>query len=164
MDFLEFTYVSFLPNLSIGKLCEDLNTTVRQGTWYDTFQVQNTKWLWLVNDIVTTMNSNNVLCASFGLFPSSVAGILNSVKEINFYALCNKRRLRCASYLEKCIAGTECTFKLRTNNYFVLTSGKEIISFQSRFFGGKLPSGVTFAHSVLKNTVIVSGLRCYVHQ
>jgi len=32
----------------------------------------------------------------------------------------------------------------------VLTSGKEIILFQSRFFGGKLPSGVTFARSVLK--------------
>jgi len=55
---------------------------VRQGVWCDTFQVQNTKWLWLVN---TTINSNNVLCASFGLFPSYVAGILNSIKEINFY-------------------------------------------------------------------------------
>ena len=62
-------------------MCEDLNTTVGQGIWYDTFQVQNTKWLWLVNDIVTTMKSNNVLCASFGIFPSYVAGILNSVKK-----------------------------------------------------------------------------------
>jgi len=62
------------------EVCEDLNTTVVQGIWYDTFQVQNSKWLWLVNDIVTTMNSNNVLCASFGLFPSYVAGTLNSVK------------------------------------------------------------------------------------
>jgi hypothetical protein len=82
------------------------------------------------------MNSNNVLCASFGLFPSYVAGILNSVKEINFYALCKKRILRCASYLEKYIAGIYCTFELRTNNYFMLTSGKEevVISFQSRFW------------------------------
>jgi len=166
MDFLEFTDVSFLPNLSIGKLCKDLNTTVAQSTRYDTFQVENTKWLWLVNDIVRNMNSNNVLCTSFGLFPSYVAGILNSVKEINFYALCNKIRLRCASYLEKCIAGKECTFKLRTDNYFVLTSGKEkvVISFQPRFFGGKFPSELIFAQSVLKNTVIVSGLRCCVHQ
>ena len=81
MDFLEFTDVSFLPNLSIGKLCKDLNTTVAQSTRYDTFQVENTKWLWLVNDIVRNMNSNNVLCTSFGLFPSYVAGIFNSVKE-----------------------------------------------------------------------------------
>jgi hypothetical protein len=117
-----------------------------------------------VNAIVTTMNSNYVLCASFGLFPSYVVGILNSIKEINFYALFNKR-LRCASYLEKCIAGTECTFKLRTNNYFVLTSGREevVISFQSRFFGGKLPSELIFAQSVLKNIKLSSlayGVMC----
>jgi hypothetical protein len=134
MDFLGFTDVSFLPNSSIGKLCENLNTTVGQGIWYDTYQVQNQKWLWLVNNIVTIMNSDNMICGCFGLFPSYVAGILNSVRENNFYVLCNKRRLRCASYLEKCIARKECTFKLRTDNYFMLTSGKEevVISFHSR--------------------------------
>ena len=38
-------------------------------------------------------------------------------------------------------------------NYFVLTSGKEevVISFQSRFFGGKLPSELIFAQNVLIN-------------
>jgi len=65
MDILGFTDVLFLPNLSIGKLCKDLNTHVEQSIWYDSFQVQNANWLWMVNDIVTTMNSNNVLCASF---------------------------------------------------------------------------------------------------
>jgi hypothetical protein len=51
----------------------------------------------------------------------------------------------------KCIAGKEYTFKLRTDNHFVLTSGKEevVLSFQSRFFGGKLPSELIFAQSVL---------------
>jgi hypothetical protein len=80
--------------------------------------------------------------------------------------LCNKRRLRCASYLEKCVAGKECTFKLCADNYFVLASGKAevIIDFYSRFFGGKLPSELIFAQSVLKNNFIVSGLRCCVHQ
>jgi len=68
MDFLDFANVSFLPNSSIGELCEELNTIVGVGIWCDTFQVQNTKWLWLVNDIVTTLNNDNVLCASFGLF------------------------------------------------------------------------------------------------
>jgi hypothetical protein len=124
MDFLEFTDDSFLPYLSLGKFCENLNTTVGQAIWYDTFQVLNTKWLWLVNNIVTTMNSDNMICGYFGLFPSYNAGILNTVKEINFYVLCNKRRLQCASYLEKCVAGKECTFMLRTGNYFVLTSSK----------------------------------------
>jgi hypothetical protein len=106
-----------------------------------------------VNDIVTTMNSDNMLCGCFGLFPSYVALIPNSIKEINFYVVCNKRSLRCASYLEKCVAGKECTFKLRSDNYFVLTSGKHevIIEFQSRYFGGKLMSELIFAQSVLKS-------------
>ena len=37
MDFLDFSDVSFLPNSSIGQLCEDFNTIVGQGIWYDTF-------------------------------------------------------------------------------------------------------------------------------
>jgi hypothetical protein len=57
---------------------------------YDTFQVQNTKLLWLSNDIVTTINRDHLLCASFGRYSSYVAGILNSVKEIYFYVLCDK--------------------------------------------------------------------------
>ena len=66
MDFLDFRNVSFLPISSIGRLCEDLNNIVGHGVWHDTFQVRNTKWLWLVNDIVTSMNSDKVLCGSFG--------------------------------------------------------------------------------------------------
>ena len=103
-DFLHFSDVSFLPNSSNGELCDDLNTIVGQDISYDTFQVQNTKWLWLVNDFVATLNSDNVLCATFGLHPSYVAGILNSVKQINFYVLCNKH-INYAEHIEKFIAG-----------------------------------------------------------
>ena len=87
MDFLVFTSVSYLSNASIGHLCEDLNNIVGRGIWYDTFDVQNTKWLWLVNDIVTTLNSAKVLCGCFGLYPRYVAGILKSVTEIHSYVL-----------------------------------------------------------------------------
>ena len=90
MDFLDFTDVSFLPNSSIGQLCGNLNTIVEQGIWYDILQVKNKKHLWLLNDIVTIINSNNVLGASFRLYPSYVPAILNSVKEINFSVLCDK--------------------------------------------------------------------------
>ena len=93
IDFLDFSYVTLLRNSSIEELCEGFNTIVGQGIWYDTFQVNNRKWLWLVNDIVPTLNSDNVLCATLGLYPSYVAGILNSVKEINFHVLCNKHKL-----------------------------------------------------------------------
>ena len=91
MDYLYFDDVSFLPSSSIRRLCDDLNNIVGQGILCDTFQVQNTEWLWLVNDIVRTMNSDKVLCGCFELYPSYVAGILNSVKEIHLYLLCIKQ-------------------------------------------------------------------------
>jgi hypothetical protein len=69
MDFLEFNDVSFLPNVSIRKLCEDLNTTVEQGIWYDKIQAQNKKVVTTSEyDFVTTTNSNNVLCAHLDYF------------------------------------------------------------------------------------------------
>jgi hypothetical protein len=99
-----------------------------------------------VNNIVTTLNSNNVLGATFERYPSYVAGILNSVKHIYFYVMCNKH-INYTNVLRK-----KYTFKIRTNNYFVLTSGKEkvVISFKSNFFSKKLPSELIFAQSVLK--------------
>ena len=108
MEFLDLANVSFLPNSSIGRLCEDLNNIIGQSIWYDTFQVQNTEWLWLVNNIVTALNSEKVLCGCFGLYPSYVAGILNSVKEIHFYVLCSKN-LHYVEYIEKCIVENKCS-------------------------------------------------------
>jgi hypothetical protein len=37
------------------------------------------QWLQLVSDIVEPMKSDTVLCGCFGLHPSYVAGLLNSV-------------------------------------------------------------------------------------
>jgi hypothetical protein len=87
MDFLDFRNVSYLQICSIGRLCEDLNNIVGQGVWCETFQIQSTKWLWFVNDIVTTVNTDKVSCGSFALYPSYAAGILNSVKQIHFHVL-----------------------------------------------------------------------------
>jgi len=91
MDCLEFASVSFHPSASIEHLCEDLCTLVGLGIWYDTFKIQNTKRLWFVIDIISALNNDNVLCVCFGLYPSYVAGILQSVKEIHFFALCTKK-------------------------------------------------------------------------
>jgi hypothetical protein len=128
------------------------------------FKVQNTKWLWIVNDTVTTVNSDKVLCGSFGLYPSYVAGILNSVKEIHFCVLCSEK-LNYADYVEKYIAGKECTFKFHTScdfkvvtEYrFQLTFGGETvtISIEARQFP-KLPSEPIFAQSVLKKIQLTS--------
>jgi hypothetical protein len=90
--------VPFHPDANVGHLCNNLNNTIDIGIWYDTFEVQNTKWLWLVNKVVAILNSDNMHCGCFGQYASYVAGILNSVKEINFYVLCNKRS-HCANYL-----------------------------------------------------------------
>lgn len=119
MDFIDCSNLTFFDNSSTGRLCEDLNNIVGQGVWYDTFQVLNTKWLRLVNDIVTTVNSDTVLCGSFGLYPSYVAGVLNSVKEIHFYVLYTEK-VNLTNCIEKCIAGKECsvTYKSYTEDYF----------------------------------------------
>jgi len=158
MDFLNFGHVSFVPNASIGRACRDLNNIVGQGIWYDIFQVQNTKCLWFVNDIVTSMNSDKVLGGSFGLYPSYAAGILNTVKEIHFYVLCNETLIY-ANYIEKYIAHKECTFTLLSHNnftsvtehHFQFTFGNETvtISFEAKQFP-ILPSELIFAESVLK--------------
>jgi hypothetical protein len=79
MDCLLYKCASFTPDSSIGQLREDLNKTVGYGIYYDTFKIQNTKWLWFVENFITIINSNTVLCGSFGVYPSYVAGILNSV-------------------------------------------------------------------------------------
>ena len=83
MDGLLYKCTYFTLESSIGQLCEDLNIIAGHGIYYDTFKIQNTKWLWLVNNIITIINSNRVLCGSFRVYPSYVAGILNSVKKPN---------------------------------------------------------------------------------
>ena len=153
MDFLDYRNVSFLPGTSIGQLCEKLNNIIGHGIWYDTFQVRNTKWLWLVNGIVTMMNSDKVLCGSFGLYPCYVAGILKFVEVIHFYVLCNEK-LNYANYVEKCIADRECilTYLPELKLTFVREQkfdGETItISFEARQFPN-LPSELVFAESIL---------------
>jgi hypothetical protein len=83
--------VSLLPNSVIGHICSDLNSIVGQRLWYDEYKVRNTQWLHLVSDVVDAMNSDRVLCGYFGLYPSYVAGILNSVKSIVFYVVCTEK-------------------------------------------------------------------------
>jgi hypothetical protein len=103
-----------------------------------------------VNDIVAAINNDETLCSCFRLYPSYVAGILNSVKEINLYVLCNKR-VNYIDLLEEIISGKECTFKKFTKICFELQSGKEtvLIAFVSRTIHGQLPSKLVFAYSVL---------------
>jgi len=90
-----------------------------------------------MNDIVTTMNSDKVLCCSFGVYPSYGVVILSYVKEIHFHVLCSLK-LNYADYVEKYIPGKEysVTYKLHRRDEFLLSSSSEKIalSFEARQF------------------------------
>ena len=158
MDCLNCAIVSFHPSASIGHLCEKLHTLVGLGIGYDTFSIQNTKWLSFVNDIVSDLNNDKVLCVSFGLYPSYVAGILHSVKEINFFELCTKK-FYYIQYIKRCIAIKMCTLRklskitfttLPEEQQYELTYGGETVTlvFQMRLLP-ELPSELVLAESVL---------------
>ena len=102
-----------------------------------------------MNDVVTAMNNDKVLCGAFGLYPSFVAGTLNKVQEINFYVLSNNK-LKYLDNIEKCISSKQCTISTKSydENYFKLSSCEEIIdlTFETRIIGGKFPSGLIFAY------------------
>ena len=102
--------------------------------------------------IVTAMNSDKVLFGSFGLYPSYVAGVLNSVKEIHFYVLCVEK-LNYAEYIENYIASKmySVTWKGDRGDYFELSSSNEknVLSFEATPFP-KLLSELIFVQSVLK--------------
>jgi hypothetical protein len=150
IDFLDFSDISILPNSGIGQLCEDLNTIIEKAfvryvlnSKYSVFMAG--KWF------ITTINIGNVLCGTFGLYPGYVAGILNSVKEIIFYVLCNKH-IRYGIHIRTCIAGRECTSKLVARNSFLLPSVSDtvLLSFEARLIHVQLLSGLIFAQIVLR--------------
>jgi len=89
--------------------------------------------------------------------PNHVAAILNTVKLIHFYDLCDKHN-NYVKYIEKCIAGNVCTFKLLTKHHFKVTKTNNFrlssgcdtvaISFEERLIHGQLPSEIILAQSV----------------
>jgi hypothetical protein len=86
------------------------------------------------------------------IYPSFVAGKFDSVKDINFYVVCNKK-LNYADYIKQCISYRKCTIS-HTRNYFQLSYGGETIyiSFEARIVHEKLLS----AHSVLSKICLSS--------
>ena len=155
MDLLDISTIAFGCGVDMNRLSNNLNQLVGVGIWHDTYKVQNTKWLWLVSDIVSAMNSDKVLCGVAGVYPGYVAGILNQVTEINFYVLCNEQ-VKYSDYIEKCISGRECTISFMSvpGNYCKLSSSSGesiVIKFETRNIEGELPSVLTFAYDLLKN-------------
>src|SRR5215469_7097578 len=160
-DFLFFNSVPFESAKNVGAVCEKLNSKMC-GVFHDTFQVKNTKWLWLVTDIVAAKNTDNMRSGVFGTYPSYVAGILNSVTNISFYVLCNEEQ-NYLEYITKCIAGKECIVNKectipRVGDIFQLTHNGETIyiSFETRIVQGKLPSELVWVHAMLQKIILHS--------
>jgi hypothetical protein len=149
-DFFLLNDISLPPKSGIGHLCEDLNSIVGQGLWYDEYNVQNTQCLQLDSDIIMAMNSNALLCGCFGIFPSYTAGLLKSVKCIHFYVVCNEKP-DYGFYIRRCV---ECKnyaiIDARTN--LLITCDNEIIfvSFEKRIVLTELPSALTLNYVLNK--------------
>ena len=117
MEWLHFEQMYFLPNSSMGQLCKDLNEIMGQGTYHDTFEIQNTKWLWFVNNIVTAISNDKAICVCFGLYPSFVTGVLNSEKQIHLYVLCSEK-LNYEYYIKKCISNRICCVSYKSDSTY----------------------------------------------
>jgi hypothetical protein len=120
-------------------LCENLNNVIGHGIWFDTYQVQNTEMLWFVNEIIETMNSDNMLCGCFGLYPSYVAGILNRMPNIHFYLVCSEK-INFEDYIKKCVANKECTISNVDDTLRMLSRNVIKVSFEQIVVRGKLLS------------------------
>ena len=150
MEWLHFEQVCFFPNSSIGHLCEDLNAIIGQGTFYGTFEIQNTKWLWFVRNMVTAINNDN--CGCFGLYPSFVARILKTSKQIHFFVVCNKQ-FDYEYYIKNCIGDRNCfvSYKSDSGYFYELSPQCEtiFIMFNERVYHEQLPSEFIFAQIIL---------------
>jgi len=120
-------------NFDMGLVSERLTDVIGVGSWFDSFTVKNTAWLSLVRKIITTVNSDSVLCGTFGLYPSYVADIL-----------------------VQAVSNEECTFSNVScdKNYFKLSSNGEtvILKFEIRILEGNLSSVLTFTYDLIRNS------------
>ena len=153
MEWRQFQNISFSQDSSIGQLWE----TDGQGIYYDTFEIQNTKWFWFFSNMVNALSNEKTLCGCFGMCPSFVAGILNRAKRIHFFVLCIEK-LNFEYYIEKFIVDKECSvsYTSEIGHLFQISYHGEAI--QARIFP-KLPSELLFTQSDLKKTASLSSLR-----
>ena len=86
--------------IQVSDNCLNLNKIAGIGIYYDRFEIQNTKCLRFVSNMNTALNNDKILCGCFGIYPSSVAGILNTTKLFYFFVLCNEE-LNYEDYIEK---------------------------------------------------------------
>ena len=57
MDFMKFSTIPFGTDFDMGLVCTRLDDLIGVGSWFDSFTVQNTMWLSLVEKILVTLKS-----------------------------------------------------------------------------------------------------------
>jgi len=83
-------HIFFLPDSIIGQLCEDLNKIAGRRTRYDRVQIQNTKWLWFVSNMITALNNNKRLCGCFEIYQVLWPGFsIQQNESISFCSVMN---------------------------------------------------------------------------
>jgi len=113
--------------------------------------------------MITAKNNNKAICGCFGVYPSFVAGILNSTKQIHFCVLCSEK-LNYEYYVKKCIGNRESkiTYKCDSEYFYTLSSQGDtiFIMFKERGISRTTTVRINIRSKCLeKNTVKLSNLR-----
>jgi hypothetical protein len=129
---------------------------VRADEWLSSVNHWRRGGLQLISDIAEAKNSDTVMCGCFGLYPTYVAGFLNSVKSIDFYVVCTEKP-NYGHYIQQCVEGKNYTIRDTGNNLLISYDNEIIfISFETRIVHTELPSTLTLAYNVLPKMRISS--------
>ncbi len=161
MECINFSTMPFGTGLDMDHVCTRLNELIGVDSWFDSFTVQNTMWLPVVEKIVTNLNSERMVCACVGLYPAYVAGILKQAVEINFYVLSNDY-LTYENYIENVVSSEQCIVcAVCENDNFTLSLGEQsvLLKFETRIVDCKLPAIITFAYD-MSSEVLTSKHDC----
>jgi hypothetical protein len=91
MVFLIFSAIPFGTEFDMGLfVCTRLTDLIGVGSWFDSFTVHNTARLFLVQKILSTINSDMWYAQLSGVYRSYLTGILTHVEEINFIFFVNR--------------------------------------------------------------------------
>ena len=158
MDFINFSTMPFGTGFDMGHICTRLNELIGVGSWFDSFTVQNTMWLPVVEKLLMNFNSERTIAAVVGLYPAYVAGILKPAVQLNFCVLSNDY-LTYENYIEKVASSEQCIVSVMCEkDHFTLSYGEQtvLLKFETRITDCKLPSVITFTYDMLRRLALCS--------
>jgi hypothetical protein len=95
-------------------------------------------------------------CVHVLVYPSYIAGILKSVKCINFYLVCTEKP-KYGHYIKQCVDGKNYNISDTGNNLLISYDNEFIfISFETRIVNTELPYTLTLVYNVLTKMRVAS--------